>query len=180
MFAKLKAANPEAVLLCANSEALKRIVAKKSEQNCHAVFACCSIADDFLEALGKQSDDVIVSEVMPLFDDEKLPVVRMFRKLAPKNATPTAFESFVNAIVLVEVLNRSGKNLTQEDFIKNMESLKNFDFGGGANFKVSFSASNHVGLPLNSIYSSIMRNGKPSALSEADWKRLTTAAKAGH
>jgi len=46
---------------------------------------------------------------MPPFDDEKLPVVRLFQKTRSEKCDSTAFESFVNAIVLVEVLNRSGK-----------------------------------------------------------------------
>jgi hypothetical protein len=91
----------------------------------------------------------------------------------------TAFESFINAVVLVEVLKRSGRNLTQEGFIKNMESLKNFDFGGGAKFKVSFSPSNHVGLSPSSIYFSIMRNGLPSDVTGEDWKRMISGAKSG-
>jgi ABC-type branched-subunit amino acid transport system substrate-binding protein len=173
----VKQAKPQAVLLGVNAEALKALIKRKLEDNWQTLFVAESVADDYLEELGKAADGTILTQVVPLLSEEQLPAVKLFNRLHAKYAgkTPpanTAFESFLNALVCVEALKHCGQNLTRQGFVQALESLHDLDIGAGANYRVNFSSGNHVGWPLSSIYFTVVRGGRLSRITEADWASL--------
>ena len=95
--------------------------------------------------LGTEGVGVAISQVVPFPWSLSVPVVEEFNKLAKKAKVDVNFsslEGFLVAKVTVEGLQRAGRNLTRERFMKALESMHDVDFGG---FAVSYSPTNHNG-----------------------------------
>jgi len=112
---------------------------------------------------GRQNytSNLISSEVVPNYEDLSLPAVRQYRELMdryhpmpPKELsgegyTPFRYshiglEGFLNAKVLVEVLERLGEPPARERLRKVVESIKNLDIG--IDTRVSFGPDRHQGM----------------------------------
>lgn len=65
-------------------------------------------------------------------------------------------EGYFNAMVLVEGLRRAGRDLTRDEFLRAMESLKEFPLA--ESLTVSFSPTDHQG--LDRVYFTRLRNGE--------------------
>ncbi|MFH1191464.1 MAG: ABC transporter substrate-binding protein [Candidatus Omnitrophota bacterium] len=106
-------------------------------------------------------DKIVITQVVPSPFSEKLPGVREYRELIKKyypqdELNSVALEGFINAKVMVEALERAGKDLNREKFIEALETMRNFDIGIGK--QISYSMLNHQG--LKGIYRVlIMENG---------------------
>lgn len=112
----------------------------------------------FIKDLGEDGAGVIVSQVTPA-PGNSTAIGREFMKAAHEaNATISyaSMEGFMNAKVLVEGLNRAGRNLTREGFVKALESMKSLDLGGVV---VSYSPTDHTGSEFVEL-TMIGRNGK--------------------
>jgi hypothetical protein len=68
-------------------------------------------------------------------------------------------------MVMVEGLNRAGKDPTREKFIESLESMNGFDIGLGSAARLEFSPHSHKG--LGRVYPTVVRDGKPEAF--GDW-----------
>jgi branched-chain amino acid transport system substrate-binding protein len=104
---------------------------------------------------------LVNSQVVPSYDDPKLPAVAEYRALMDRYnpAVPEllrdpsyvsqkysyiSLEGFVNAKVVVEALRRAGVNPTRASLRAALESLRNFDLGIGV--PLEFGAQRHQGL----------------------------------
>ncbi len=100
------------------------------------------------KALGKESEGVIVTQVVPHFDS-MLPGISEYRHLL-RAYDPTAspdfvsFEGFLVAKIFVEGLKRAPKKITRENVIDAIESIKNLDIGIGV--PISYSPMEHQAL----------------------------------
>jgi ABC-type branched-subunit amino acid transport system substrate-binding protein len=180
-FNQIKGANPDVVLLGATSDALLSILKKRHQQNWAPLVVTVSIATDYILEVPEESEGLLISQVVPPLD-EKFPNAALYNKLRKKyypdsTANLSAFEAFENAIVLVEGLKRAGKDLTRDKFIRAMESIHDFDIGGGPNFKVTYGPTDHNGLTSKSIYLMIVHGGKLFPLTKAEWKSITSKIK---
>jgi branched-chain amino acid transport system substrate-binding protein len=180
-FNQIKGANPDVVMLGATSDALLNILKKRHQQNWAPLLVTVSVATDYILEVPKESEGLLISQVVPPLD-EKSANAALYNKLRKKYypdsaANLSAFEAFENAIVMVEGLKRAGKDLTRDKFIKAMESLRDFDIGGGANFKVNYGPSDHNGLTSKSVYFAIVHGGKLAPLTKAEWKQITSKVK---
>lgn len=97
--------------------------------------------------LKEQSRGIVLAQIMPSLRNSSVPVVAEFLKLLKAKspqAAPSAsqFEGFVHARLLAVGLNRAGRNLTTESFIKAMESAGEISFG---RFVATYSPQNHNG-----------------------------------
>ena len=68
-------------------------------------------------------------------------------------------------MVLVEGLKRAGKDLSRENFITAIESIHNLNVGLGPKLLLNYSPTDHKG--FDSVYPTVVRNGKPILLT--DW-----------
>lgn len=180
----LKQAHPQAVVMGVTADALKGLIKKKNEDKWNALFVGLSVDDDYVEDIGKAADGVVLTQVVPLMDDQSLPAVKNFEKLQAKyepgaKAAATAFEAYLNAEVLADALKHAGRDLTRTSFVKALEAIRNLDIGAGPKFKVSFSTTNHTGWPADSVYFTIVKDGKVQLINETDWKAAVKSAKAG-
>jgi ABC-type branched-subunit amino acid transport system substrate-binding protein len=97
--------------------------------------------------LGEQGMGVVVSQVVPPYARNSIPIVREYqaaieKSLGKKEYSFTSLESYIGAKVLVEAIRRAGANPTREGLLKTLDSMQNFNVGG---YLVDFSPSNHNG-----------------------------------
>ncbi|MDY7034074.1 MAG: ABC transporter substrate-binding protein [Thermodesulfobacteriota bacterium] len=72
------------------------------------------------------------------------------------------------ATVMIEGLKRAGRKLNEDQFIRALESIRNYDMGGISN-PVTFSSSNHKGGDSWRIYKADPVGGKYAAITE--WRK---------
>ena len=111
------------------------------------------------DELGSQGVGVGISQVMPFPWNESLPVVREYRRLlAQVNGEPsfTSLEGYIAAKVMVEGLQRAGRELDRDRLMSALESMGQFDTGG---FVVGFGPRDHAGSDFVEL-TIIGRNGR--------------------
>ena len=101
----------------------------------------------FVKSLGENARGVIVTQVFPSERSIAFPMVKEALALvsAKPGATlsPAMLEGFAAAKVLVEGLQRAGKNPTREKLRTALESIKTFNLGG---LEVGYGPDDHTGL----------------------------------
>ncbi|MHB9154190.1 MAG: ABC transporter substrate-binding protein [Endomicrobiales bacterium] len=149
---KIVAAQPDAVVMVGTYSPLAKFVkeAKKAGLN-KTIFYTVSFVgpEEFARELGADSSWCIVSQVMPAYANSALPVIKDYlaalRKYYPSDPPNfVSLEGYVNAVILVEGLKRAGKNITRENFIDAIESIRENQLGTG--LRINFGADDHVGL----------------------------------
>ncbi|SDX61070.1 amino acid/amide ABC transporter substrate-binding protein, HAAT family (TC 3.A.1.4.-) [Collimonas sp. OK242] len=100
------------------------------------------------DALGKDGEGVVISQVVPFPWSSSIPVVAEYNKLMEKagvkEANFSSLEGFIAAKVFVEGLKRAGKDLTRAKLVKALETINVKNYNGGG-FDVTFTGSNHSG-----------------------------------
>lgn len=147
---KALALNPEAIVTVGAPKPTAAIVKAMHTKGLYAPVVALSnnSSQSFVKDLGDLGPGVIVMQVFP--DPRKISSVlgREMQQLAADKKdfqiSHTALEGFAAAKVLVEGLKRAGKTPTRESFIEGLESMKNFDLGGG--LTVNYGANDHTGL----------------------------------
>ncbi|HVT59230.1 MAG TPA: ABC transporter substrate-binding protein [Thermoanaerobaculia bacterium] len=129
---------------------------------------------------------LINSQVVPSYDDTRLPGVALYRQLldkwnprvpaalrdpkyTPARASYISLEGFINARVIVEGLRRAGDNPTRQSLKSALESIDKLDLGIGA--PLSFGPNRHQG--LNEVYFTRLEGGRWVALT--DWRAVVRA-----
>jgi ABC-type branched-subunit amino acid transport system substrate-binding protein len=89
---------------------------------------------------GEKARGLAISQIVPYPWGEVDPVVKDYRRLAEKANVPVgyySFEGYLNALVLLEALRRTGRDLTRARLHATLRSLKlrlagmDLDFGTG-------------------------------------------------
>jgi branched-chain amino acid transport system substrate-binding protein len=119
--------------------------------------------EEFIKEAGPDAEGMIITQVVPPYDRTDYPTVAAYRKYLAKYYpdTPPSFvslEGFVDAMVLVEGLKRTGKDLTREKFITAIESIHDLNVGLGPRLILNYSASNHKG--FDNVYTTVVRAAK--------------------
>jgi ABC-type branched-subunit amino acid transport system substrate-binding protein len=93
--------------------------------------------------------------------------VQLLKEYAPE-AEPDSvgLEGFINAKVLVEALQRAGRELDRPAFIKAVQSIRSMDIGIGT--PLSYSIVDHQG--LDHVFMTRFVDGHPAIIT--DWDRL--------
>ena len=100
----------------------------------------------FIKSLGANARGVVVTQVYPSERAGAVPIVKEAQGLAAakkKSLSPAMLEGFAAAKVLVEGLQRAGKNPTRERLRVALEGMKNFNLGG---LEVGYGPDDHTGL----------------------------------
>jgi ABC-type branched-subunit amino acid transport system substrate-binding protein len=139
-----------------------------------------------VHGLGKGRDytlDLINSQVVPSYTRTSLPGVKLYRQLMDKYASSplpeglaqhdyeplrysfTSLEGFLDARLVVEVLQKLGRNPKRSQVRRAAESLKDVDLGVGP--RVSFTAENHQA--PSEVYYTVVHEGEFVPLN--DWSR---------
>jgi ABC-type branched-subunit amino acid transport system substrate-binding protein len=173
---KVIAAQPQVVILGISSSELESTMQFKAQHHWNIPFFSLSYTDDVVPKIGKSCEGLMVSQVCPLVE-EPLPLVAQYKKLLKKydpGAAPTdvGLETMANAVVLVTGLQKAGRELTRDRFIKAMESVQSLDIGLGSNYLVSYNPAMHIGWPEDSVYIGIVRGGKVTPATNLDINAL--------
>jgi branched-chain amino acid transport system substrate-binding protein len=168
----VRGAKPDAVILASPYAPAAEIVKQAHAQGWRPLFLTVSFVgtEAFIAAAGKDSEGVVITQVVPPYSDSDLPTVKLYRECLAKymSATQPSFvslEAFVNAMVIADGLKLAGKNPTREKFIEAIESMGGTDIGLGPEAHLEFSAHRHMG--LGRVYPTVVRGGKPEVF--GDW-----------
>ena len=114
----------------------------------------------FIKQLGDASRGVIVTQVFPNERSLGQPMVKEALALAQAKGqaelSPATLEGFASAKVLVEALRRAGPKPTRGKIVTALETIRNYDLGGG--LEVSYSPTDHSGIDFADL--SIISDGK--------------------
>jgi ABC-type branched-subunit amino acid transport system substrate-binding protein len=153
-------AKPHAVVMAGTYSACAKFIMmwkrqyylKGQPKNMNPVFMNVSFVgpDRLAFLLDKYGDNVVVTQVVPSLESDagQYPAVTeylssMARYFPHETPTFVALEGFLATKVFVEILKRTGKELTREAFIDTAESIKNLDIKAGN--LITFGADNHQG-----------------------------------
>ncbi len=147
--ARLKAAEPEVVLIYSSTPDMARIIVQSHEMGFRPVFAGHVPAADriLLDLAKKEAEGVIAAS--PLFPvDSDNPGMVQYRELLKKyypDIKPGLWGvlGFGAAKVLVEILQRTGPDLSWAKVIKAAETMKEWEIGIGP--PITFTPTDHVG-----------------------------------
>lgn len=99
-----------------------------------------------LDELGPDARGVVVSQVMPFPYTPVTPIAGEYlaavKSKSGRSPNYSSMEGFVAAKVFTEAVRRAGRNLTRENFINSVQSIRNLDLGG---FPVDFGPAKHTG-----------------------------------
>jgi ABC-type branched-subunit amino acid transport system substrate-binding protein len=148
-------------------EPCAKFIRQAKSKGYHPVFSNVSFvgADELVRILGDQAEGVIVTQVVPLpssrSEGERLwgvdEYTRLLQQYYPQDHPNfVSLEGYLNARVLVEGLQRTGSNLTQERFISALESIEAYDLG--IDNALAFSPQDHQG--LDRVYFTQFKNGR--------------------
>src|SRR6185436_14276253 len=140
-------AKPDAVILfCAYPQATAFIRAMRRLASPAQFYSTSLVGSAALvQALGKASHGLVVSQVTPNPWSDLLPVVREYKRLVAASGREPSYDSlegYMAARVMVEGIRRAGRNLSREGLVTALEGMSSFDLGG---FSVGFSPENHNG-----------------------------------
>jgi len=154
-FAKIEDSRAEAVVMIGTSDPCARFVELAKDSGFAPIFYAVSFvgAEELARRLGpKPGAVVIVSQVVPPIESvSRAPqggarqYVELMAKYYPEDKpNSVGLEGYYNARILVEALERAGRNLTREGFIQALESIRDLELGPG--LVASFGPDNHQGL----------------------------------
>jgi branched-chain amino acid transport system substrate-binding protein len=168
----VRAANPEAVALVGPANTVAPILKQAHAKGWKPLFLAVSFVgtDDLIQQAGADAEGMVVTQVVPPYYLTEYKTVALYRRTLSKyypSAQPNfvSLEGFVDAMVLVEGLQKAGKELTREGLIRGIESLHEVDLGLGPKLKLNYSSKEHKG--FDSVIPTVVRGGR--AVPFTDW-----------
>lgn len=169
------ASRPQAVIVVGPYAPVAAIVKKAHAAGWHPQFLTVSFVgtEEFIKEAGPDAEGTIITQVVPPYDRTDYPTVALYRKHLTQYYPGTSpsfasLEGFVDALVLVEGLRRSGKDLTREKFISAVESIHEMNVGLGSKLMLTYGPSDHKG--FDNVYPTIVTGGRPMLMT--DWSEL--------
>ena len=187
----LRKADADAVVSIGSYAACAAFIRDARDAGWNAPFANVSFVGSenllaLLQEAGKANgadytQNLINSQVVPSYNDESLPAVREYRQImerykpmpppdlldADYQPAPDSFvslEGFLNAKLLVAILDKMGPPFDRKRLKEAAESIDGFDLGIGES--ASFAADRHQA--LDRVYYTVVREGRFEPL--LDWK----------
>jgi len=157
----------QAVVMIGTYDSCAKFIQLARQRNFTPLFHNVSFvgSKELARRLGPDGEGVIVTQVVPPPSMESsrndLPgvkeYIRMLHRYYPDS--PPSFvglEGYINAKILVEGLERAGRHLTRQSFLKAIKSVNDFDLG--IQNRLSFGPRDNQG--LDQVYHTIIRNGQ--------------------
>jgi ABC-type branched-subunit amino acid transport system substrate-binding protein len=115
--------------------------------------------DNLVAEVGKDGDGVLISQVVPFPEDDGVPAAKECRELLSRHANAKLgfvnFEGCITAQLMVNALDRMGKEPTRAGLISAMDGMKGVTLGG---LTMNLSAENHQA--LNQVFLTQIRDGR--------------------
>lgn len=140
-------ANPGALIIVGSATTTADLIKGIRAQGSHAILMTLSnnSSQGFIKSLGAAGAGVIVSQITPvpnLVTTSLGKELQVAAQASGGTVSYAAMEGFIAAKVLVEGLQRAGRNLTREGFIRALESMQKVDLGG---LMVTYGPDDHTG-----------------------------------
>lgn len=175
--AKIRASGAEAVIMIGTYEPCAKFIRLAKESGYTPAFHNVSFvgAEALAGLLGKHGEGVFVTQVVPPPESPEARTllwgvgeyVDLLRRYFPEEKpNSVGMEGYINARVLVEGLERAGRNLDRERFIDAIESIR--DYSVGIANTLSFSPTDHQG--LERVYFTRFENGRFELIT--DWQKV--------
>lgn len=168
-------ANPQAVILASPYAPAAQILKLTHSQHWRPLFLTVSFVgtEALIKAAGNDAEGVVITQVVPPYDQTELPTVKLYRESIGKYMSSTqpsfvSLEGFVDALVVADGLRKSGSDPTREKFVDALESLHDVDIGLGEEAKLMFNPRHHQG--LDHVYPTVIQNGRPEMIT--DWQKI--------
>lgn len=169
---KVKAAAPESVIVVGPSNTVAPIIKQAHAMRWKPLFVTVSFVgtDDLIQAAGPDAEGMVITQVVPPYYLTDLKTVALYRRTLQKympSVRPSfvGLEGFVDAMVMLQGLQKAGTDLPREGLIEAVESLHDVDMGLGPWFGLNYSAKSHKG--LERVLPSLVRGGR--TISFTDW-----------
>jgi branched-chain amino acid transport system substrate-binding protein len=164
---KIMAAQAEAVVMIGTYEPCARFIHLALAKHFSPIFYNVSFvgADKLARLLGHIDATILVTQVVPPPEksdaNKRLWGIRQYIQLLHQSYPDdqpnfVSLEGYINARVLVEGLQRAGRQLDRKKFIQAIESIHQLDLG--IDNLISFSSQDHQG--LERVYFTHLENGK--------------------
>jgi branched-chain amino acid transport system substrate-binding protein len=172
---KVRAANPQVVMLVGTYAPLAEIVKRARAADWNPLFMTVSFVgtEAFVKEAGAAANGTIITQVVPPVDRIDFPTIKLYREVLERyypGFTPSfvSLEGFVDAMVVVQGLQRAGNDPTDEKYIEAIESIHNEQLGLGPGMSLTFGPHRHKG--FEEVYDTVIRDGTPVVFT--DWKNL--------
>jgi branched-chain amino acid transport system substrate-binding protein len=126
----LSKAKPDGVILFGSYKPCADLIREAKESGMKkTVFCNVSFVgtEPLIKYLGEDGDGVIISQVMPSPNDDSLPLVHDYqtdmRFVGLTDFSYMGLEGYLNSVVLVDALRRTGPELTEDSLIDSLEHL---------------------------------------------------------
>lgn len=157
---ELRKVKPEAVSMVGTYRAMAAFIKKSKAERFNPVFLNVSFVGTaaLIKEIGAAGDGVLVTQVMPSPYDASISLIAQYQsdmKAAGYNEFDyTDLEGYIDAVVFVEIVKKTGNNLTRESFIKAAESLST-NLGG---ITAEYKPNNHQA--FRKVYMTRISGGK--------------------
>jgi len=137
---KIVESGAEAVVMVGTYGACARFIELALEEEFDPVFYNVSFvgAEELARRIPEGDPTVLMSQVVPppmsvgSEDDAAVQYVKLLERYFPgESPSFVGLEGFLNARILVEGLDKAGRDLTREGLIRAIESIRNFEMGPG-------------------------------------------------
>lgn len=177
---RIKDSGAQAVFMIGTSGPSLKFMDRMQQAGASPVYYTVSFmgASEFARNLKSDKELILMSQVVPPFADdhdlsssEAATYIKLLKKYYPED-TPNlvGLEGFFNARILVEGLQRSGRNLSRENFIEAIQSMNEFEIAPG--ITVSYGPKDHQG--MDKVYFTRFKNGRFELI--RDWSELKKGA----
>lgn len=157
----------QAVVMIGTYDSCAKFIQLARQRNFNPLFHNVSFvgSEELARRLGPDGEGVIVTQVVPPPSSnsarEDLPGVKEYVRLLNRyypDSRPNfvGLEGYINAKILVEGLERGGRHLTRQSFLKAIKSVNDFDLG--IQNRLNFGPEDNQG--LDQVYYTIIRNGQ--------------------
>lgn len=164
---KIILSNAQAVVMIGTYDSCAKFINLAKKRSFTPLFHNVSFvgSKELARRLGANGEGVIVTQVVPppnsTRDEEPLPGVKEYVSLLDTyypDSKPSfvGLEGYLNARILTEGLERAGKNITREKFIRAIESINQYDLG--IQNSLSFGKNDYQG--LDDVYYTMIKNGE--------------------
>lgn len=164
---KIMASGAEAVIMIGTYDACAAFILQAKQNGYSPLFHNVSFvgSKELARRLGRDGEGVMVTQVVPppgaSVHEEHLEGVKEYIRLLNKyfpESKPNfvGLEGFLNAKILAEGLQRAGRDITRQKFIRAIESINQFDMG--INNPLSFGKNDYQG--LDQVYYTMIKNGE--------------------
>ncbi|MEM6460949.1 MAG: ABC transporter substrate-binding protein [Pseudomonadota bacterium] len=133
----IRNADPQAVIIVGAYQPASAFIKTAKSLGMAPVYAALSFVGSgaLAEELGRIDETVLVSQVVPMFDDRQSPLAARFRAALEKSnpdSEPSfvAYEGYLTARLVIEALKRLGAEPTRQGFLDLFRAETTFDIDG--------------------------------------------------